>query len=105
MFKTSQQSPPPIASGEKIYSAEPGNRPREGKYLLHEMRNLLRHTCYAQVLISQPLSSSSALRIHTFRTLAKNSETFVLLMYTITYYIILYYTILHQQDKSLGVFR
>ena len=66
--------------GKEIYSAEPGDRLREGKYILHEMRVLFRHTCYAQVLISQPLSSSSALRIHTFRTLAKNSETFVLLM-------------------------
>ena len=63
----------PLPVGEKIYSAEPGNLLREAKYLLHHMRNLLRHTCYARVLISQPLSSSSALRIHTFRTLAKNS--------------------------------
>ena len=67
--------------GKDIYSAESGNRLREGKSLLHEMRNLLRHTCYAQILISQPLSSSSALRVHSFPTLEKNSETFVLLMY------------------------
>ena len=44
------------------------------------MGNLIRHTSYAQVLISQPLSSPSALRDDTFCTLAKKSGTFVLLM-------------------------
>ena len=66
--------------GRKIYSTEPGNRLRVGIYLLHAVGNLLRHTCYAHVLISQLLSSASALRDHIFRTVAKNSETFVLLM-------------------------
>ena len=66
--------------GKEVYSAEPGHRLREGKSLLHEMRNLPRHTCYAQALISQPLASSSALRVHSFSTLEKNSEIFVLLM-------------------------
>ena len=54
----------PLPVGKKIYSTEPGNRLREGKYLLHDMGNLLRHSRYAQVLISQPLSSPSALCYH-----------------------------------------
>ncbi len=54
----------PLPVGKKIYSTEPGNRLREGKYLLHDMGNLLRHSHYAQVLISQPLSSPSALCYH-----------------------------------------
>ena len=69
----------PLPMGKEIYSAEPGNLLREGKYLPHEMRNLLRHACYAQVFISQPLSSSAALRIHSFPILGKSSETLVLL--------------------------
>ena len=66
--------------GTTIYSTEPGNRFRQGKHLFHDMGNLLRHTCYAQTLISQPLSSASALRDHTSGTLANNFKTLVLLI-------------------------
>ena len=66
--------------GKKIYSTDPGNRLREEIYLLHAVGNLLRHTCYAHVLMSQPLSSASALCDHMFGPVPKNSSTFVLLM-------------------------
>ena len=34
----------PLPMGKEIYSTEPRNRIHEGKYLLHEMGNLIRHT-------------------------------------------------------------
>ena len=63
----------PLPMGKEIYSTEPGNRLREGKYLLHDMGNLLRHSSYAQVLISQPLSSASAMCYHNFSIFAQET--------------------------------
>ena len=59
--------------GKEIYSTEPRNRIHEGKYLLHEMGNLIRHASYAQVLISQPLSSASAMCDHGFCVFAQET--------------------------------
>ena len=68
--------------GNNIYSTNPGNPLREGKYLLHRTGNLLHHTCYAQVTFPPPLSSSGPLCYNIFSARAKNSKTFVALMST-----------------------
>ena len=54
-----------------MYSTEPGNRLREGKYLLHGMGSLPRHTCFAQVLISQPVSGFRHVRPSILHTCEK----------------------------------
>ena len=63
----------PLPMGKEIYSTEPRNCIHEAKYILHEMGNLIRHTSYAQVLISQPLSSASAMCYHSFCVFAQET--------------------------------